>query len=291
MDLGLKFYSVDTNRFQDRKIRKLFRKNGTEGYCIYEYALNEVYKCGYYCQYDEDLCFDIADDLNVDEKTVSDVIAYCCEIELFSQEMLEHGILTSKSIQERYKLILRKQKRKVVMNKYVLTDEEENQTQCSEESSKSSEDCTENSEDSISLMELDDETSEESDESSEFADEKKRKEKKRNISSPPNACACMCEDWKKDQIELYENDDGWIQQLSEELMIEANDVKTRLRQFKLQIMSEGDDSTDVRELLRHLKAWLRVSKRVYNEKPKNHGNDSNSIATKLASGYAALLQD
>ena len=64
---------------------------------------------GYYMRWDDDACFLIADDIGVKEVTVSDVVDKAVQVNFFDGNMFENkSILTSKGIQERYKLVTKR---------------------------------------------------------------------------------------------------------------------------------------------------------------------------------------
>lgn len=41
---GLSYYQAETDRFQDIKIKRLKKKYGCEGYAVYTYIENEIYR-------------------------------------------------------------------------------------------------------------------------------------------------------------------------------------------------------------------------------------------------------
>lgn len=110
---GLDFYSLDTNVFSNRKIRRLLKNFGANGYLIYSYVLTEIYRDkGCFIVWDEDTAFDVSDYLNLKETVVSEVINYCCNVGLFNKELrTSGGILTSKNIQEFWVSVSKKAKR------------------------------------------------------------------------------------------------------------------------------------------------------------------------------------
>ena len=101
---GFTFYKSDTERFRDRKIRKLVKSFGTNGYAVYEYVLNEIYRDkGCFLEWDEDTAFDVAEYYGIKETLVLEIVRYCCAVGLFDKELLtSERLLTSRSIQERY---------------------------------------------------------------------------------------------------------------------------------------------------------------------------------------------
>lgn len=147
---GFTYYQVDTNRYQDRRIRKLLRKfRGGVGIAVYDCILCEVFRDkGHSLEWDEDTAFDVSEILGVSEKTIKEVVKSCAEIGLFDSSMLNRGIITSASIQERYKAMCAWTKRQVhIPNEISLLAQ--NSEECgknSEEYPKNSEECGKNSE-------------------------------------------------------------------------------------------------------------------------------------------------
>lgn len=69
--IGLSYFAVDTDIFQDRKIKQLKRNFGCPGIAILFYLLAEVYRdkgCG--LEWDENTALDVADYLGVKETLV-----------------------------------------------------------------------------------------------------------------------------------------------------------------------------------------------------------------------------
>lgn len=100
---GLSYFGVDTDIFQDRKIKRLKKNFGCAGVAIYFYLLCDVYRDkGCVLVWDEDCAFDVAEYLGVKESLVDEVVKYCGVVGLFNEELLSGGIITSASIQRRY---------------------------------------------------------------------------------------------------------------------------------------------------------------------------------------------
>lgn len=130
---GLQYTFFTLDFFQDRKIRRLQRRNGPEAPLVYLALLSVIYREGYYIRYDEDLALDLADMTRLEESYVSQVIEGCYEIGLLSRDMYEkYGILTSHGIQENYRKVCDKAKRKSSVDQYSLISAEEDKD-CSEE--------------------------------------------------------------------------------------------------------------------------------------------------------------
>lgn len=111
---GFNYYKAETDRYQDIKIKRLKKEYGCDGYAIYQYALNEIYRVeGCYIRWTEDQLFDCADYWGLSETRVKQIIDYCAEIGLFNTLIWKNQcILTARSIQSRYLDICKVSKKK-----------------------------------------------------------------------------------------------------------------------------------------------------------------------------------
>ena len=101
--IGFDFYRVDTDRYQDIRIKKLKKNYGCNGIAVYDYVLCEIYRVkGCFLEWDESTTFDVAEYFGLKENTVSEIMRYCGSVGLFDKELLSRGIVTSVSIQKRY---------------------------------------------------------------------------------------------------------------------------------------------------------------------------------------------
>ena len=172
MKEGFNFYRSDTDKYNDRRIKRLRREYSCLGVCVYEYLLAEIYRDkGYYISYSEDLIFDIAEYWGASEKDVEDIIHYCIEIGLFDRHIwTTKKILTSLGIQKRYVEMCGTTKRRVCINTgYTLLDVKNEKEENPEETQENSEEIQENSE----ILEETPQNSEETQENSEFSQQKK----------------------------------------------------------------------------------------------------------------------
>lgn len=100
---GLNYYNVDTDRYADRKIKRLKHAFGCSGMAVYDYLLCEVYRDrGCFLVWDEDTAFDVAEYFGLRVNTVKEIVAYCGVVGLFDAGLLSRGMITSKAIQKRY---------------------------------------------------------------------------------------------------------------------------------------------------------------------------------------------
>ncbi len=102
---GLDYYPMDVNFLGDIKVKKVIRSHGIQAVAVILHLLGTVYRDnGYYATYDEDILFITADELNLEEKYVKDVVEKLLEVDFFNREQAEKNkVLTSIGIQERYR--------------------------------------------------------------------------------------------------------------------------------------------------------------------------------------------
>lgn len=109
---GLIYYTVDTNRYQDRRIKRLKKDFKCDGIAVYDYILCEIYRVeGCFLVWDEDTAFDVSEYFGLKENTVKEIVSYCGAVGLFDKELLSRGIISSLSIQKRYLEMCKRAKR------------------------------------------------------------------------------------------------------------------------------------------------------------------------------------
>ena len=123
---GLSYFPFDVDFFQDIKIRKLIRYQGSNAIAIYAFILCNIYKDGYYIRWDNDLPFIISEQTGYDESYIVQVINCCLDIGLFSKNLFDsERVITSFGIQDRYRKINDLCRRKSDISEYMLISSEE----------------------------------------------------------------------------------------------------------------------------------------------------------------------
>lgn len=123
---GLDYFPFDVTFFQDIKIRKLIKYQGGKSLSVYTCLLCNIYKNGYYIQWDDELPFIISEITGYDEAYIVEVIKSCLNIDLLHRETYRSsGVLTSVGIQNRYEFICKQAKRKSEIKQYNLINSEE----------------------------------------------------------------------------------------------------------------------------------------------------------------------
>lgn len=114
---GLSYYQAETDRFQDIKVKRLKKRYGCEGYAVYQYIQNEIYRVeGCYIRFTDDQLFDVSEYWCIDEDKVEQIIEYCTEVELFDAITWHtKRVLTSLDVQQRYLEICRRAKKKIII--------------------------------------------------------------------------------------------------------------------------------------------------------------------------------
>lgn len=145
-EIGLNYFPLDVDTFQDIKIRKLIKYQRGQAFTVYALLLCLIYKDGYYMLWDEELPFILSEQTGFEEAYIREVIKCCLALGLFSKELYDkEKVLTSRGIQERYQFIATKLCRRASsINEYSLISSEENAIS-SEEKTVSSEEMQINS--------------------------------------------------------------------------------------------------------------------------------------------------
>lgn len=114
---GLDYFPFDVDFFSDKKIKRLRASYGSDGVAVYIYMLCEIYRSGYYVEYDDDLILDISDELNITTNAITQILNH-----LFSRSLLvvleskltvPVKIITAASVQRRFQAAKKGGKREV----------------------------------------------------------------------------------------------------------------------------------------------------------------------------------
>lgn len=128
---GLEYFPMDIDIFNDLKIRKLIKYQGGKSITVYALLLCNIYKNGYYMEWDKELPFICSELTGFDEAYISEVIKACLTLGLFSNELFEtKKVLTSRGIQERYSRICAQCRRTYNIAEYnLLIPDEDDSTE------------------------------------------------------------------------------------------------------------------------------------------------------------------
>lgn len=101
--LGLDYFPMDVDFFQDIRIRKLIKYQGGKAVTIYALLLCIIYKQGYYMRWDDELPFIISEQTGFEEAYIQEVFKCCLIVGLFSKKLYDSDkVITSKGIQKRW---------------------------------------------------------------------------------------------------------------------------------------------------------------------------------------------
>lgn len=102
---NLDYFPLDTDFFEDNKIRILKAKYGADGIAVYLYILCQIYHDkGYYTECDEDFVLIMSDYFNFSEQKTTQILEYLVSRSLLVKSILSETVtvITAKSVQRRY---------------------------------------------------------------------------------------------------------------------------------------------------------------------------------------------
>jgi hypothetical protein len=107
--IGLEYFSLDVDIFDDEKVVPISSEFGAKGECVMIRVLCAIYRNGYFAECSEAFKFKIAKQANVSHSLVSEVISGLVKWGFFDKTVFDSfGILTSNGIQKRWKEATRK---------------------------------------------------------------------------------------------------------------------------------------------------------------------------------------
>ena len=290
--VGLDYFPIDVDMFQDIKVRKLIRHQGGKAITVYALLLCYIYKSGYYLRWDKELPFIISELLGYEEVFITEVIKCCLLLGLLDKALYDsESVLTSKGIQLRYLRSCSEIRRKGVIKEYNLISSEEKSIS-SEEKLISSEEKPISSEEIISSEEMYKNVQECTIKETEKENEKERslsptppyskeKEKEKEKENPLpllRACARTREESElklHDQLQELCKDSSWKELVAMRYAIKAQDVISLFSEFELECkINEKCYHESLGDLKRHFSNWLRIKQRKDNADNNNKPNGS-----------------
>ena len=111
----------------DERTDVLKAKKGMIGFGVYISLLVKLYgEKGYYLNWNNTVCCIFSNNVGVSEDEVSEIVTILINVGLFDKEIYEnHGVLTSKEIQENYLFAITKRKNKELDKRFNLVSAEE----------------------------------------------------------------------------------------------------------------------------------------------------------------------
>lgn len=122
---GFDYFPCDNDFYDDVKILRLLKFHA-HGVYVYHYLLCQIYKQGYYIEYNDDVAFLVSDKFNISEDDVREIVEFCLKVGLFNPDVYQEAkVLTSHGIQSRFIEISNRTKRIINIEKYKLISSEE----------------------------------------------------------------------------------------------------------------------------------------------------------------------
>lgn len=221
---GLDYFPMDIDIFNDLKIRKLIKYQGGKAISVYALLLCNIYKNGYYMEWDKEIPFICSELTGFDEVYISEVIKSCMTLRLFSKELFDkHGVLTSKGIQERYSRICQQCRRVCNITDYCLLDDSQAQTP----------------------------------QKAKQKEEEKKPEEKSEIPQSQQETYTMTLD---QEIETLKSEEYWIEQLQMLHSVSSDEIKKSLDNFRLQCIADGKERghPSLGDAKKHFNSWFRL---------------------------------
>lgn len=248
---GLDYFSTDTDKYNDIRIKKLKRVYGCEGVAVYDYLLCEVYRVkGCYLDWDEEICLDIAEYFKIEEKAVEQIVNFCCEVKLFDRGLFEKvSVLTSRSIQKRYLGIIKTIKRKnsdipknILLSTSFLQNNPEETPPKREETRGKTEETPRIKEETLGKRE-----------ESTQSKVKESKEKKKKEEEAPPATTELTEETVLDELR---NSEKWLADMSINYNVSRVRIIELLDEFKRHRSTSFKSFSGLKEYVDHFKSWL-----------------------------------
>lgn len=119
--IGIEYFSLDVDIFEDEKVIPVSSEFGAKGECIIIRVLCAIYRNGYFAECSEAFKFKIAKQANLPESLVSEVISGLVRWGFFNKTVFDSfGVLTSRRIQKNWKTATRKRVEKNDLDYWIL---------------------------------------------------------------------------------------------------------------------------------------------------------------------------
>jgi hypothetical protein len=122
---GIGYFPLDTDFFQDEKIQFVSARFGMKGEAITVRLLCKIYRNGYYVEFNDDTALLFAKSVGdgCQDSLVKDVVQELLKRGFFNKSIFERfGILTGRSIQNRYFEAVKRYKKVDAVREYLLVD-------------------------------------------------------------------------------------------------------------------------------------------------------------------------
>jgi len=292
---GLDYFSMDVDIEQDVKVRKLLkRKGGARALGVFVHILCQIYKNGYYADYNEDMVFVISENLYEEEVYVTDIIQYCLELGLLDKGMYEQfNVLTSHGIQARYRQVQQTFRRSSKIDRYNLVDDAQD-TASSTKKQVSSEETRVNAaktpvnaeETPVNAEETPNNDADCGNNPSFFGvsspigkENRKERKIKSSTTSPAREGTVGTGEVEgqregiDSEIALLLGDEEWISSAASYAEVSKTEIPSLLKQFKNLCVSNGkNEHNDLSDLKQHFTSWLLKRKEHQNNSKPSSAN-------------------
>ena len=92
-----------TSQLHETKVSDLKTVYGCNGYAVYDYIENEIFRTGNHSLYCKNMLCRVADYWALSPEEVEKIVEYCIQVDLFNAELYtKYHILTSAEIRQQY---------------------------------------------------------------------------------------------------------------------------------------------------------------------------------------------
>lgn len=216
---GLSYFPLDVDSDYDDKFQLIESLYGPLGFASVIKIFMKIYSVGYYYKWEEKEELLMAKRIGIDSNSLKNIISDCVKYDLFDEKLFqEFSVLTSDGIQKRFFTAVGKRKIGVIIEDFLLISKEEVEVLCPKMTLKTI------NQGISTVIHGNTEVIQESSTQSKVK-ERKRKESKENkssnISAPDNAHLFYQNNFGIESPTVMETINFWIDDLSEELVIEA----------------------------------------------------------------------
>lgn len=287
---GLTYFPMDVDILTDLKIIKLVHKGGGGiALSVYVSLLCDIYKNGYYVEYDEDTAFKIMVTLAEKDDTIIDsLIHQMVEYGLFDARMFEkYHVLTSASIQERYLNITSQTKRNTAITLYNCLVIAEETAVNSEETTIKEEQTAINTVNTpinsvktpqIKIKENERKTLTSSSPRTHARGEEERQRKE-------DVAGATSDSTLDEQIAAMKSSDMWQEEICKKYGLTVYDLDRRIDDFRSEcIIRMNTSHEDMKDISRHFDSWMTIQLSKQSQQSNNYGRQQTNSAP-AASGY------
>lgn len=242
--IGLEYFSLDVDLFEDEKVIPISSEFGAKGECVLIRVLCAIYRNGYFAECSEAFKYKIAKQANVSQNLVSEVITGLVRWRFFDESVFNSfNVITSRGIQKRWKEATRKRVSKNELDFWICEFPAEETRFLAEETPLNRSESTQSKVKEIKVN--------------------KREKKQKEISPPENQIYFI----PISEIENYMcSDIQWIEVMCMQNHLTEIALKQKIKEFVQKLRAENVKEKHKNDCFQHFSNWLKYPKKSENSK-------------------------